>query len=50
MKKCMYCGVEVDENSVIDFCEKCGVNVFGRKMFDTIIQRMNDAKKNGDII
>lgn len=50
MKKCIYCGAEIDEESVVDFCEKCGVNVFGRKMFDAIVQRMNEAKDCGDII
>jgi uncharacterized membrane protein YvbJ len=50
MKKCVYCGTQVHEGSVIDFCEKCGVNVFGRKMFDTILKRMNDAKERGDLV
>ena len=50
MKKCIYCGAEIDETFVVDFCRKCGVNVFGKKMFDTIVQRMNDAKAEGDII
>ena len=48
-KKCIYCGNEVSEESVIDFCEKCGVGVFGRKMFDTIIQNMENARDNGDL-
>ena len=50
MKTCMYCGANVDDDSVIDFCERCGVNVFGRKMFETILQRMNDARAEGDLI
>ncbi len=50
MKTCMYCGTSVDDDSVIDFCERCGVNVFGRKMFETILQRMNDARAEGDLI
>ncbi len=50
MKTCIYCGANVDENSVIDFCEKCGIGVFGKKMFDTIVQRMNHARENGDLI
>lgn len=50
MKKCIYCDAEIHESSVIDFCEKCGVNAFGRKMFDTILQRMNDARENGDLV
>jgi len=50
MKKCVYCGGEVHENSVIDFCEKCGVNAFGRKMFKTIVRRMNSARDSGDLV
>ena len=50
MKKCIYCGADVLDESVVDFCESCGVNVFGRKMLDVIIQRMNDAREKGDLI
>ena len=50
MKKCIYCGAEVHEGCVIDFCEKCGIRVFGKKMFETILQRMNDAREKGDLI
>ena len=49
MKKCIYCGTEILDESVIDFCETCGVKTFGRKMFDTIVQRMNSARESGDI-
>ena len=45
----MYCGTEVSNECVVDFCEKCGVNVFGRKMFDTIISNMENARSNGDL-
>jgi len=50
MKRCIYCGADVLDESVVDFCEMCGVNVFGRKMLDAIIQRMNDAREKGDLI
>jgi len=49
MKKCIYCGAEVHEESVIDFCEKCGKNVFGDKMFKAIVENMENARKNGDL-
>ena len=49
MKKCIYCGCEVSDESVIDFCEKCGLGVFGRKLFDAIIENMEHARANGDL-
>ena len=48
-KKCIYCRTEVSDNSVVDFCEKCGVGVWGRKMFETIIKNMEDARERGDL-
>lgn len=48
-KKCIYCGAEISDNSVIDFCERCGVKVWGKKMFDTIVQNMERARENGDL-
>ena len=49
VKKCLYCQAELDDTCVIDFCEKCGVNVFGRKMFNTIVQNMENAREKGDL-
>ena len=49
MKKCIYCGTEIPDESVIDFCEKCGVGVWGEKMFKTILKNMEDARERGDL-
>lgn len=49
VKKCLYCGENIEDNSVIDFCEPCGIQAFGRKMFDTLKQNMEDARENGDL-
>lgn len=44
----MYCKCEVDDSSLIDFCERCGKGVFGEKMFNAIVQNMKDANSRGD--
>jgi hypothetical protein len=49
MKKCIYCGAELSDDCIVDFCEKCGIGVFGRKMFDAIIRNMKEAKLRGDL-
>ncbi len=49
MKKCIYCGSEIPEECVIDFCEKCGKEVWGEKMFNAIVENMNNARNNGDL-
>lgn len=49
MKKCIYCGKEVSQESVIDFCENCGKDVWGEKMFNAIVQNMECARDNGDL-
>jgi len=48
-KKCIYCKGEIPSESVIDFCERCGVGVWGKKMFSTILQNMEDARDRGDL-
>ncbi len=48
-KKCIYCGSSLDDFCVIDFCEKCGKEVWGDKMFKTIVENMENARKNGDL-
>lgn len=49
MRKCIYCSEEVPSDSVIDFCRKCGVGVWGEKMFNAIVQNMEQARENDDL-
>lgn len=49
-RKCIYCGKEVHEDSVIDFCERCGEGVWGKKMFNTIVKNMEEAREKGDLV
>ncbi|MEM4325869.1 MAG: hypothetical protein QXU40_01025 [Candidatus Pacearchaeota archaeon] len=47
-KKCIYCKTEIPDESVIDFCVKCGVGVWGERMFKTILKNMEEARERGD--
>jgi len=49
VRKCIYCKQEVSEDSVIDFCERCGIGVFGEKLFGTIKGNMERARANDDL-
>ena len=49
-KKCIYCKAEIPEESVIDFCSKCGIGVWGEKMFNAIVKNMEDARSKGDLV
>lgn len=48
-KKCVYCNVEFTDNRALDVCDKCGVGVWGHKMFETIMKNMEDARDRGDL-
>lgn len=48
-KRCIYCKSEISEESVIDFCNRCGVGVWGEKMFSTIVKNMEEARENNDL-
>jgi len=49
MKKCIYCKSEINDESVIDFCERCGKGVWGDRMFKTIVENMEKARDNGSL-
>ena len=48
-KKCLYCSTELADSCVIDFCDRCGVGVFGQKMLSAIKSNMTNAHENGDL-
>ncbi|MBS3091081.1 hypothetical protein J4217_01370 [Candidatus Pacearchaeota archaeon] len=48
-RKCIYCKNEIADESVIDFCRRCGVGVWGEKMFNAIVQGMEKSRDNGDL-
>ena len=49
MKKCFYCGDEIEETNVLGFCDVCGIKVWGPKMLNAIRKNMEDARENGNL-
>ncbi len=48
-KKCIYCKSEIHDDRSLDVCNRCGVGVWGEKMFNAILQNMENAKDKGDL-
>ncbi len=48
-KHCIYCKSSVEDSSVVDVCKRCGIGVWGEKMFQAIVQSMENARKSGDL-
>jgi hypothetical protein len=48
-KRCVYCKTQIEEHCVVDVCERCGIGVWGEKMFKAIKDNMSDARDKGDL-
>jgi uncharacterized UBP type Zn finger protein len=48
-KKCVYCNSGIDDGRALDVCDRCGVGVWGEKMFKTIVNNMNSAREKGEL-
>lgn len=49
VKHCIYCKSEIEQNSVVDVCARCGLAVWGEKMFKAIIDNMKNAREKGSL-
>ena len=50
MKKCVYCRGEIMDDRAVDVCDRCGVGVWGPKMFKAIRDGMDNAREKGDLM
>ena len=48
-KHCIYCKEKIHKESVIDVCQRCGVGVWGEKMFKAIVLGMEKSRDAGDL-
>ena len=49
-KHCIYCKGEIPANAVLDVCERCGIGVWGQKMYEAIKKNMEDANDSGNLM
>jgi len=47
--RCVYCRAEIHDNRSMEICDRCGVKVWGSKMFDAIKKTTDDARDNDDL-
>jgi hypothetical protein len=47
--KCVYCRTEINDNRSMEICDRCGVKVWGPKMFEAIKKTTDDARDNDDL-
>lgn len=47
--KCVYCKGDVKADSALDVCERCGIKVWGIKMFKAIQSNMAASRERGDL-
>lgn len=48
-KKCIYCKCDITDDRQLDVCNRCGLEVWGDKMFKAIIQNMGEAGKKNNL-
>jgi hypothetical protein len=47
--KCVYCKGSVPEERVMQICDRCGVKVWGARMFEAILKGTNSEAEKGNL-
>lgn len=47
--RCVYCKSEINDDRSMEICDRCGVGVWGHKMFSAIKQSTDKARDKGDL-
>ncbi len=49
MARCTYCKCQIPEGRALEVCDRCGIKVWGPKMFKAIQGNMEEARIKGDL-
>jgi len=49
VRNCIYCSGEISNGIPIDVCQRCGIGVWGVKMFNAICDGVNSEAKKGNM-
>ena len=48
-EKCIYCEAEITDDRPLTVCNRCGIRVWGEKMFNAILTNMKNAEETGTL-
>ncbi len=49
MTKCVYCNAEISDDRSMEICDRCGMQVWGEKMWAAIKKTTDNARDSGNL-